>query len=91
MTDAAAFTARLQAEGFQEILEREAPPAPTSPTHDHPFDARVLVLAGQFALGRDGVHRAYGPGEWFEVPRGTPHQEGAGPDGARLLVGRRHP
>ena len=83
MTDAAAFTARLQAEGFQEILEREAPPAPASPTHDHPFDARVLVLAGQFELGRDGVYRAYGPG--------TPHQEGAGPDGARLLVGRRHP
>jgi len=50
-----------------------------------------MVLAGQFELGRDGVHRAYGPGEWFDVPRGTPHQEGAGPDGAKLLVGRRHP
>jgi len=91
MASADAFRATLEQDGFQEILERESPPAQAFETHDHPFDARVLVLAGRFELGRDGTRIAYGPGQWFEVPRGTPHQEGAGPEGARLLVGRRHP
>jgi quercetin dioxygenase-like cupin family protein len=91
MPTPAEFRAALEAEGFQEILERDSPPAQSFEIHSHAWDARVLVLAGSFALERDGQRESFGPGGWFEVPRGALHTEGAGPEGAKLLVGRRHP
>ena len=87
---AESFTAQLRADGFQEILERESPPSDIA-THTHAWDARVLVLRGSFHLEREGIRTEYGPGEHFEVPLGAPHAEGAGPEGALLLVGRRRP
>ena len=91
MPTPAEFRAALEAEGFQDILERDSPPATVFELHSHAWDARVMVLSGAFLLERDGKRDTYGPGGWFEVPRGALHTEGAGPEGAKLLIGRRHP
>ncbi len=90
MTDEAAFEAALRADGFQEVVRRAAPPGQSLPEHDHAWDVRGLVLAGRFSIAADGTVQDCGPGEVFTLAAGHRHTEAAGPDGAELLVGRRH-
>lgn len=90
MTDAAAFEAALRAEGFQEVVRREIPPGDALPDHEHAWEVRGLVLAGRFTV-RDGAGvQDCGPGEVFALPARQAHTEAAGPEGAALLIGRRH-
>ena len=90
MTDEADFEAALRADGFDEVVRRAAPPGQSLPEHDHGWDVRGLVLAGRFTVATDGVLQDCGPGEVFTLAAGHRHTEAAGPDGAELLVGRRH-
>ena len=85
----AAFEASLREDGFAGPLDRRMEAGQVVPEHTHPFDARLLVLEGEFILGQDGQTRRYGPGEVFEVPADVPHTESFGPTGASYLVGRR--
>src|SRR3954462_8274286 len=61
-----------------ELLEMEASYAQAGtfpPAHYHPNqDERFEVLEGSIRTLIDGQERTYGPGESFEVPRGTVHQ-----------------
>ena len=57
--------------------------------HQHPFDACVLITAGDFTLVVDGVSTRYAVGEVFRLGAGVPHLEAAGPQGASYLAGRR--
>lgn len=66
-------------------------PNTTNPEHAHDFDARVMVVAGEMTLDRDGASRAYSPGETFEITHGHRHAEIAGLDGATYVAGRRMP
>jgi quercetin dioxygenase-like cupin family protein len=91
MTDATAFEAALRAGGFQEIVRREIPPGDALPDHEHSWEVRGLVLAGRFTVQADGAVQDCGPGEVFTLPASHRHTEAAGPDGAALLIGRRHP
>jgi len=59
--------------------------------HDHPFDVRGLVTAGEFTVTIDGDSRRYGPGDQFAVVAGRVHSEVVGPEGVTFLVGRREP
>ncbi|WP_165982141.1 cupin domain-containing protein [Dankookia rubra] len=90
MTDEAAFEAALRADGFQEVVRRAASPGQSLPDHDHGWDVRGLVLAGRFTVSAEGKVQDCGPGEVFTLAAGCRHTEAAGPDGAELLVGRRH-
>jgi quercetin dioxygenase-like cupin family protein len=87
---AADFRARLDSDGYTEVLERDAPPHSVVADHSHPFDARLLVLAGSLRLTHRGEQRLLSPGDWCEVPRGEVHVEAYAGDGCRLLVGRRY-
>lgn len=87
--DRTAFEAGLAADGFAPALPRRMEAGAVVGTHTHPFDARLLVLEGEFLLTQDGSTVAHGPGTVFEVPAGVPHAEGFGPAGASYLVGRR--
>lgn len=88
--DAAGFRAGLAADGFTEVLERDATPGSALPTHSHPFDARLLVLEGTLRLTQAGAERRLAAGDWCELARGEPHAEAYDADGARLLIGRRY-
>lgn len=87
--DRETFAAGLAADGYAGPLDRRMEAGQEVTEHTHPFDARLLVLEGEFILGQGGETRRYGPGEVFEVPAGVPHTEGFGPAGATYLVGRR--
>jgi len=87
--DRATWEAALAADGYAGPMDRRMEPGQAAPDHTHPFDARLLILEGEFVLTQAGTTRRYGPGEAFEVPAGVPHAEAVGPEGASYLVGRR--
>ena len=91
MIDRAGFERELKRDGYDEMLVREWEPNRDVPEHTHPFDARALVLEGEFTLNCQGSSRVLRPGDVFAVAAGTPHTESYGPQGARFLVGRRQP
>lgn len=88
--DMQAFAAAARAEGYDEIVEREMPAGFRDAEHQHAFDARILVTAGEFTVTMNGATRSYRPGESFEVPAGTPHAEAVGDEALRYTVARRH-
>lgn len=87
--DAAAFEKELRERGYSEIATRDWEAGRSVPEHTHPFDARVLVLAGEVTVTWQGQSRTCRAGDVFEMAAGTPHSERYGPAGARFLSGRR--
>ncbi len=87
--DRTEFEATLHRDGY-EIIARDMKPSSVNPDHTHPFDARIMVVAGSLTLAIDGQRRTYGPGEWCAVVAGTLHAEESGPAGASYVVGRLH-
>ena len=75
--------------GYDEVVVRDWAPCEQAPEHVHPFDARGLVVRGEFWLTVDGRVRHLLPGDLFELPRGTPHAERYGPEGATYWAARR--
>ena len=88
--DEQSFLATLADGGYTEILPREFAPGHRFEPHSHPWDSRLLVLAGRMTIGRDGVEQVFEAGDVCEVPRDALHSEQYGEQGARLVVGRRH-
>jgi hypothetical protein len=89
--DAAGFRAALAAEGFTEVVERNQRANLAVPEHTHAWDARGLVLAGEFrVLSTACGDQGGGVGSSFALPANTPHHETTGAAGARLLIGRRY-
>jgi quercetin dioxygenase-like cupin family protein len=83
------FETKLRADGYTEIETQNLEPRPPKGEHGHPFAVRGLVLAGAFIVTQDGQRTVYGPGQVFAVADGHPHDESIGPEGARVLVGRK--
>ena len=83
------WEAGLAADGFAGPLDRRMEAGHVAPEHTHPFDARLLILEGEFILTCQGEARRYGRGEAFELAAGVPHAEACGSQGATYLVGRR--
>ena len=87
----AQFEAEAQAHGYPEVVVRNWQPGQVVAEHSHPFDAWAMVVEGEMWLTVNGETRRLGPGDRFEVPRGQPHAERYGADGATYWVGRRTP
>jgi hypothetical protein len=83
------FQANLKADGYTEIETQDLKPRPAKGEHGHPFAIRGLILADSFIVTQDGQRTVYGPGQVFAVADGHPHYESIGPEGARVLVGRK--
>jgi quercetin dioxygenase-like cupin family protein len=83
------FEARLKADGYQEIELQELNPRPGKGKHRHHFAVRGLVLSGTFLVTQNDGPVIYGSGQIFAVEEGELHDESIGPDGARVLVGRK--
>lgn len=84
------FTAELKSEGFTEILTQQIEPRAAHGEHGHDFTIKGLVLAGLFTVIQRGERHPCGPGQMFFVAEGDPHDEEIGPDGARVLIGRKY-
>lgn len=84
------FRAAALAQGFGEVLERNWSPGQELPEHTHPFDVHAVVVRGEVTLGEGSSQRVLHAGDTFDVPRGTPHSERYGPEGATFWVARRH-
>ena len=89
--DANAFEAALKAEGFTEIETKSMDARPANASHRHPFDARALVLEGEMRVTCDGEVHTCRAGDSFTLLANREHTEQYGPDGARFIIGRRHP
>jgi quercetin dioxygenase-like cupin family protein len=87
--DQAAFEAELVSAGYAQIETKALDPKPANTEHAHDYDIRGLVLDGVFIVRRDDQPTTYRAGEVFEVPAGRKHSEEIGPNGARILVGRK--
>ena len=83
------FEAQLKADGFQEIELQDLATRPGKGRHRHHFAIRGLVLSGKFLVTQDSDPVTYGPGQIFAVAEGELHDESIGPEGARVLVGRK--
>jgi len=81
-----AFRSRTQ--GADELVERRWAPGQVVETHSHPFDADALVTAGEMWFTCGGETRHLRAGDTFFIPRGTPHSEKYGAQGATYRVAR---
>jgi quercetin dioxygenase-like cupin family protein len=83
------YAAEARSLGYDQVVVRDWAPGEEISEHVHPFDARGLVVSGEFWLTVGGETRHLRPGDLFEVPRGTPHAERYGPHGATFWAARR--
>jgi quercetin dioxygenase-like cupin family protein len=88
--DRATFETELQRDGYQVVVNTMQPDA-TNPEHQHDFDARVMVVAGEMAVVIGDQRNTYRVGETFSLTNGCRHSEHAGPAGATYVAGRRKP
>ena len=84
------FEAELQSAGYTEIESKTLDPRPPNAGHAHDYDIKGLVLDGVFIVYQDGNAVTYRAGEVFAVPAGKSHTEEIGPNGARIVVGRKY-
>jgi quercetin dioxygenase-like cupin family protein len=84
------FEAELKSAGYTEIEARTIDPRPANAGHAHDYDIRGLVLDGIFVVIRDGKPETYRAGDVFAVPAGKSHSEEIGPQGARIIAGRKY-
>jgi quercetin dioxygenase-like cupin family protein len=84
------FEAELLDDGYTEITIERLEPRPASEPHGHHFAIRGLVLAGSFTVTKDNQPTTYRSGQVFAVADGHPHDESVGPEGARVIFGRKY-
>jgi quercetin dioxygenase-like cupin family protein len=87
--DRNAFIESLTKEGFPDavVVTREA--NVEMEMHEHPFEAKALILEGEMSIRMDDEVRAYRVGDVFHLPANKPHAERFGPNGVTYLVGRK--
>jgi quercetin dioxygenase-like cupin family protein len=84
------FEAKLKAEGYGEMVDRQMEADHFNPEHAHEFDACVLVVDGEMTITRGGTPQVFRAGDTCSLSAGTPHTEKCGPTGAHYLAGRRY-
>lgn len=85
-----AFEAELRFAGYVEIESKALDPRPVNKGHVHDYDIKGLVLDGIFIVNQGEAPVTYRAGEIFVVPAGRSHTEEIGPQGARIVVGRKY-
>jgi len=84
-----AFARDAREAGYDEVLQRDWQPNTVVAQHSHPFDAHAVLIQGEMWLTCDGVARHITAGGSFTLPKGTPHAERYGSEGASYWVARR--
>ena len=87
--DTQTFEAELKREGY-EVMTNTTPGVKVNPEHSHPFDVRAMVVQGAITISSGDKATTYRPGDRWDLPRGLLHSESYGPEGAVVVVGRKH-
>ncbi|HEY5720583.1 MAG TPA: hypothetical protein VIW02_09395 [Gammaproteobacteria bacterium] len=87
--DEATFRQMARQRGYGEPRTKRYPPDSTSDLHTHELECLVLVLEGDFILATESGSTRYSAGETCTLPAATRHAEGAGAEGASILVATR--
>lgn len=83
------FVGMLEQEGFPEAATVDREPGGSLDAHEHPFEAKALILEGEIRIRVGEEERLYKVGDVFHLPAHLPHAEQYGPQGVRYLVGRK--
>jgi quercetin dioxygenase-like cupin family protein len=84
-----AFVGILEQEGFAEVVTVEREPGGSLDTHEHPFEAKALIVEGELWIRTGDDERHYKVGDVFHLAAHRAHAERYGPQGVRYLVGRK--
>ncbi|RFU48521.1 cupin domain-containing protein [Paraburkholderia sp. DHOC27] len=87
--DREAFVAQLEQEGFAEVVTVDREPSGALDTHEHPFEAKALIVDGEMHIRVGDEERFYQVGDVFYLAAHLAHSERYGPNGVRYLVGRK--
>jgi len=60
-------------QGGYEVVRYVYSPGTRFSRHTHAYDKKDGVLSGRFRVWGDGWDVVLGPGEYIDVPAGTPH------------------
>jgi quercetin dioxygenase-like cupin family protein len=82
-----AFESDLRREGF-DVVNGGQQPGFAEGVHAHDFDARIMVLAGEINVIRDGKSDVFHAGDHCEIPAGCQHGTHVGPEGVAYIVGK---
>ena len=83
-----AFREALLKDGFT-VVERSVAPNSRLEEHDHAWEVKAMITAGSFYVHTEAEQKTYSEGEVFTLTANEPHTEGAGENGASLLIGRK--
>ncbi len=83
------FARQLEHNGYAAGQFKDFPPNADGPMHTHDFSVMLMVVSGKFTLAREDGETTYGPGEVCELAAGVAHTERTGPEGARVLSGKK--
>ncbi|QWE09213.1 cupin [Polynucleobacter ibericus] len=83
------FLRLLQQHGFPEPVEVQQPPNSQLGIHEHPFEVKALVIAGDITIVADGITKIYSTGDVFHLGFQQPHSESYGPEGVKYLASRK--
>jgi quercetin dioxygenase-like cupin family protein len=83
-----AFREALLKDGFT-VLARSVEPNSSLEEHNHAWEVKAMITSGSFYVRTEAEQKTYAEGEVFTLTANEPHTEGAGEDGASLLIGRR--
>ena len=83
-----AFREALLKDGFT-VVERTVAPNSRLEEHDHAWEVKAMITAGSFYVHTEAEKKTYAEGEVFTLTANESHTEGAGENGASLLIGRK--
>jgi quercetin dioxygenase-like cupin family protein len=84
------FEHRAKADGFDEIMVRDWAPNQVVAVHEHPFEARALVVKGEMWLTVGDATQHIPEGGTFHLAPHLLHSERYGSEGATYWVARRN-
>ncbi len=83
------FKRQLHNQGYSKPETREFKKNYKCQIHAHEFSVFALVEEGEFILCTEKNNEVFHPGDTCCVTAGTIHAEGSGPDGAKIIFGKK--
>lgn len=84
-----AFVGILEQEGFAEVVTVNREPGGSLDAHEHPFEAKALIVQGEMWIRVGEEDQRYQVGDVFHLPAHIAQEEQYGPKGVQYLVGRK--
>lgn len=85
---------KLTSEGYQEVYIWDAKPGEFDAEHQHDFDTKLIILAGEIqirtAVGNFLSNTIYKTGDEITISKHQPHEAKVGAKGCRYIVAEKH-